>query len=224
MNPWDVPVIQKRIVETCKILGKPVVIATQMMERYTLCTWAHCAFMWTYAETYAHVQKTVKCVDMMWCTSGHYLACVWKHISNCPFLPSPLCLPSPSLPFSHSLFHLTLITAWSTTQHPLELKHPIAPLPSMTHPMQVTEPKGDRMFLMHVTCGILRVNENRACGVFNSMNACLLWNTPCTRTITDKSDFHVPKICILFHNCSVSKTYFLSDAHTAYTWERDMSS
>lgn len=32
MNPWDVPVIQKRIVETCKILGKPVVIATQMME------------------------------------------------------------------------------------------------------------------------------------------------------------------------------------------------
>lgn len=34
MNPWDVPVIQKRIVETCKILGKPVVIATQMLERF----------------------------------------------------------------------------------------------------------------------------------------------------------------------------------------------
>ena len=34
MNPWDVPVIQKRIVETCKILGKPVVIATQMLERW----------------------------------------------------------------------------------------------------------------------------------------------------------------------------------------------
>ena len=33
MNPWDVPPIQKRIVETCKILGKPVVIATQMLER-----------------------------------------------------------------------------------------------------------------------------------------------------------------------------------------------
>lgn len=32
MNPWDVPVIQKRIVETCKLLGKPVVIATQMLE------------------------------------------------------------------------------------------------------------------------------------------------------------------------------------------------
>jgi len=32
MNPWDVPIIQKRIVETCKLLGKPVVIATQMME------------------------------------------------------------------------------------------------------------------------------------------------------------------------------------------------
>ena len=32
MNPWDVPLIQKRIVETCKIFGKPVVIATQMME------------------------------------------------------------------------------------------------------------------------------------------------------------------------------------------------
>ena len=32
MNPWDVPVIQKRIVETCKNMGKPVVIATQMME------------------------------------------------------------------------------------------------------------------------------------------------------------------------------------------------
>jgi len=32
MNPWDVPVIQKRIVETCKIIGRPVVIATQMME------------------------------------------------------------------------------------------------------------------------------------------------------------------------------------------------
>jgi pyruvate kinase len=25
MNPWDVPVLQKRIVETCKLLGKPVV-------------------------------------------------------------------------------------------------------------------------------------------------------------------------------------------------------
>jgi len=32
MNPWDVPVIQKRIVETCKVLGKPVVVATQMLE------------------------------------------------------------------------------------------------------------------------------------------------------------------------------------------------
>lgn len=32
MNPWDVPVIQKRITETCKMLGRPVVIATQMME------------------------------------------------------------------------------------------------------------------------------------------------------------------------------------------------
>ena len=32
MNPWDVPVIQKRIVETCKRFSKPVVIATQMME------------------------------------------------------------------------------------------------------------------------------------------------------------------------------------------------
>lgn len=32
MNHWDVPVIQKRIVETCKLLGKPVVIATQMLE------------------------------------------------------------------------------------------------------------------------------------------------------------------------------------------------
>jgi len=32
MNPWDVPVLQKRIVETCKTHGKPVVIATQMME------------------------------------------------------------------------------------------------------------------------------------------------------------------------------------------------
>lgn len=31
-NPWDVPVIQKRIVETCKLLGKPVIVATQMME------------------------------------------------------------------------------------------------------------------------------------------------------------------------------------------------
>lgn len=25
MNPWDVPVLQKRIVETCKTMGKPVV-------------------------------------------------------------------------------------------------------------------------------------------------------------------------------------------------------
>ena len=25
MNPWDVPVLQKRIVETCKTHGKPVV-------------------------------------------------------------------------------------------------------------------------------------------------------------------------------------------------------
>ena len=32
MNPWDVPVIQKRIVETCKKFGRPCVIATQMME------------------------------------------------------------------------------------------------------------------------------------------------------------------------------------------------
>ena len=39
MNPWDVPVIQKRIVETCKILGKPVVIATQMLERWACKNW-----------------------------------------------------------------------------------------------------------------------------------------------------------------------------------------
>ena len=32
MNAWDVPIIQKRIVESCKLRGKPVVIATQMME------------------------------------------------------------------------------------------------------------------------------------------------------------------------------------------------
>ena len=32
MNPWDVPVLQKRIVESCKEAGRPVVIATQMME------------------------------------------------------------------------------------------------------------------------------------------------------------------------------------------------
>jgi len=32
MNPWDVPVIQKRIVEVSKVYGKPCVIATQMME------------------------------------------------------------------------------------------------------------------------------------------------------------------------------------------------
>ena len=32
MNAWDVPIIQKRIVESCKMRGKPVVIATQMME------------------------------------------------------------------------------------------------------------------------------------------------------------------------------------------------
>jgi pyruvate kinase len=32
MSPWDVPIIQKKIVEKCRLLGKPVVIATQMME------------------------------------------------------------------------------------------------------------------------------------------------------------------------------------------------
>ena len=32
MNPWDVPVIQKRIVKACQNVGKPCVIATQMME------------------------------------------------------------------------------------------------------------------------------------------------------------------------------------------------
>lgn len=32
MNPWDVPIIQKRIVDACKFAGKPCVIATQMME------------------------------------------------------------------------------------------------------------------------------------------------------------------------------------------------
>jgi len=32
MNAWDVPILQKRIVESCQIRGKPVVIATQMME------------------------------------------------------------------------------------------------------------------------------------------------------------------------------------------------
>lgn len=32
MNPWDVPLIQKQIVESCKLNGKPCVIATQMME------------------------------------------------------------------------------------------------------------------------------------------------------------------------------------------------
>ncbi len=32
MFPWDVPVIQKKIVECCKRFGKPVIIATQMLE------------------------------------------------------------------------------------------------------------------------------------------------------------------------------------------------
>jgi pyruvate kinase len=32
MHVWDVPIVQKRIVELCKRKGKPVVIATQMME------------------------------------------------------------------------------------------------------------------------------------------------------------------------------------------------
>ena len=32
MNPWDVPIIQKQIVDSCKFNGKPCVIATQMME------------------------------------------------------------------------------------------------------------------------------------------------------------------------------------------------
>lgn len=32
MNPWDVPVIQKRILKACQTSGKPCVIATQMME------------------------------------------------------------------------------------------------------------------------------------------------------------------------------------------------
>jgi pyruvate kinase len=32
MNPWDVPVIQKRIEVNCKKYGRPCVIATQMME------------------------------------------------------------------------------------------------------------------------------------------------------------------------------------------------
>jgi pyruvate kinase len=32
MNPWDVPVIQKRILKACQEMGKPCVIATQMME------------------------------------------------------------------------------------------------------------------------------------------------------------------------------------------------
>lgn len=32
MSPWDVPIIQKQIVQRCRLLGKPVVIATQMME------------------------------------------------------------------------------------------------------------------------------------------------------------------------------------------------
>jgi pyruvate kinase len=32
LNPWDVPVVQKRIVESCKRYGKPCVIATQMLE------------------------------------------------------------------------------------------------------------------------------------------------------------------------------------------------
>ena len=32
MNPWDVPIVQKQIVMKCKAEGKPVIIATQMME------------------------------------------------------------------------------------------------------------------------------------------------------------------------------------------------
>ena len=32
VSPWDVPIIQKQIVQKCRELGKPVVIATQMME------------------------------------------------------------------------------------------------------------------------------------------------------------------------------------------------
>ena len=36
MNAWDVPIIQRQIVESCKRYRKPVVISTQMMEIFIL--------------------------------------------------------------------------------------------------------------------------------------------------------------------------------------------
>lgn len=36
MNPWDVPVLQKRIVETCKTMGKPVVSSALSILFYML--------------------------------------------------------------------------------------------------------------------------------------------------------------------------------------------
>ncbi len=32
MAPEDVPIVQKRVVHACRLAGKPVVVATQMLE------------------------------------------------------------------------------------------------------------------------------------------------------------------------------------------------